>query len=209
MRTPQTNRVSRFANLICILQASLPEDETDTKKARRSDPQSPDSANKTPVSKKQQLPSPVTHFTAEESSELYKEPTATPPGRRAEEVTPRKNEETFSQGQALSSPPQDTQPLSQFVDRHPAISEDIEDEVREGVWGYLVPLDPKYGDKPIVLKKRSSCAMPDPVADAAKTDPKHTKGKATSSKEEEAPEKKKAKGSTSGGYLIGRHPECG
>ncbi|KAH7023289.1 kinase-like domain-containing protein [Ilyonectria destructans] len=208
MRTPQTNRVSRFADLICILQASLPEDETDTKKARRSDPQSPDSANKTPVSKKQQLPSPVTHFTAEESSELYKEPTATPPGRRAEEVTPRKNEETFSQGQALSSPPQDTQPLSQFVDRHPAISEDIEDEVREGVWGYLVPLDPKYGDKPIVLKKRSSCAMPDPVADAAKTDPKHTKGKATSSKEEEAPEKKKAKGSTSGGYLIGRHPEC-
>ncbi|KAK7421941.1 serine/threonine protein kinase [Neonectria punicea] len=185
--------------------ASLPEDETDTKKPRRSDPESPD---KTPIANKQHLPSPVTHFTAEESSELYKETTTTPPKHRTDEVTPKKTEETFSQAQALSSPPQDTQPLSQFVDRHPAISEDIEDEAREGVWGYLVPLDPKYGDKPLVLKKRSACPLPETVADATKTEPKHSKGKAPLVQEEEAYEKKKAKGITSGGYLIGRHPEC-
>ncbi|KAH6898296.1 kinase-like domain-containing protein [Thelonectria olida] len=188
---------------------SLPEDETETKKARRSERLSPDVADKTPVVNKHQLPSPLTHGTTEDSSELDKEPTVTPPGHRNEDVTPKKSDDVFSQGQALSSPPQDTQPLSQFVDRHPALSEEIEDEVAEGVWGYLVPLDPKYGEKPIVLKKRSACPRPDSVADATKTDPKHNKGKAPLLKEEESFEKKKQhKGISSNGYLIGRHPEC-
>ncbi|KAI8678433.1 hypothetical protein NCS55_00563900 [Fusarium keratoplasticum] len=162
---------------------SLPEDETETKKPRRAEHLSPGAPDKTPVANKQHLPSPVTHVT-EDSGDLVKEATVTPPGQRQQEITPKKTEDAFSQAQALSSPPQDTQPLSQFVDRHPAISDDIEDEVREGVWGYLVPLDPKYGDKPIVLKKRIAL------------------------KEEEAYEKKKTKGVPSGGYLIGRHPEC-
>lgn len=103
--------------------------------------------------------------------------------------------------------------MSQFVDRHAAISDDIEDEIREGVWGYLVPLDPKYGDKPIVLKKRTACPLPDTVADAAKNENKnHTNdknGKSAAMKDEETFEKKKEKGAPSGGYLIGRHPECG
>ncbi|KAI8720755.1 hypothetical protein NCS52_00521400 [Fusarium sp. LHS14.1] len=162
---------------------SLPEDETETKKPRRAEHLTPGAPDKTPVANKQHLPSPVTHGT-EDSGDLVKEATVTPPGQRQQEITPKKTEDAFSQAQALSSPPQDTQPLSQFVDRHPAISDDIEDEVREGVWGYLVPLDPKYGDKPIVLKKRIAV------------------------KEEEAYEKKKSKGVPSGGYLIGRHPEC-
>ncbi|KAJ4268251.1 serine/threonine protein kinase [Fusarium torreyae] len=188
---------------------SLPEDETETKKPRRAERLEP-GPDKTPVVNKQHLPSPLTHLT-DDSSEPNKEPTATP----QQERTPKKTEDDFSQAQALSSPPQDTQPLSQFVDRHPAISDDIEDEIREGVWGYLVPLDPKYGDKPIVLKKRSACPLPDTVGDEAKKDNKNhaettnTKnGKSAAMKDEENFEKKKEKGVSSGGYLIGRHSEC-
>ncbi|KAF4336193.1 CAMK RAD53 kinase [Fusarium beomiforme] len=188
---------------------SLPDDETETKKPRRAERLEAD-PEKTPIVNKQHLPSPLTHLT-DDSNELNKEPTATPLEKKHHEITPKKTEDTYSQGQALSSPPQDTQPLSQFVDRHPAISDDIEDEIREGVWGYLVPLDPKYGDKPIVLKKRSACPLPDTAADAAKQDNKkntNENGKSAAMKDEEAFEKKKEKGVSSGGYLIGRHPEC-
>ncbi|KAF4974967.1 hypothetical protein FZEAL_8192 [Fusarium zealandicum] len=187
---------------------SLPDDETETKKPRRSDRLTPGDHDKTPVVNKQHLPSPLTHVT-DESSELVKEPTATPPGQRHQDITPKKTDDAFSQAQALSSPPQDTQPLSQFVDRHPAISDDIEDEVREGVWGYLVPLDPKYGDKPIVLKRRSACPKPDTVHEGAIKEGVANNGKAAAVQEEEAYEKGKVKGAASGGYLIGRHPECG
>ncbi|KAF7564087.1 hypothetical protein G7046_g15 [Stylonectria norvegica] len=188
---------------------SLPDDETDYKKPRRSDRLSHTTPNKTPVSHKQQLPSPVTRGTDEESSDLYKEPTATPPGR-SEDITPRKTDEPFSQAQALSSPPQDTQPLSQFHGSHPAVSEDIEDEIKEGVWGYLVPLDPKYGDKPLVLKRRGACPKDDEVEGASKNANGKSKGKGKGSalKDEEAYENTKIKGAASEGYLIGRHPEC-
>jgi serine/threonine-protein kinase Chk2 len=127
----------------------------------------------------------------------------------ADELTPRKAPEGFGQSQALSSPPQDTQPLSQYVDRHPALSEDVVDELKEGVWGYLVPLDPKYGDKPLVLKKRVSCPMPNAVEAAADGADKDKNDTSTPAKEEEAYEKTKVKGAAAGGYLIGRHPECG
>lgn len=192
-------------------QGSLPEDETETKKPRRTERLAVD-ADKTPVVNKQHLPSPLTHLT-DDSSELNKDSTVTPPEKKETESTPKKSEDN-SQSQALSSPPQDTQPLSQFVDRHSAISDDIEDEIREGVWGYLVPLDPKYGDKPIVLKKRSACPLPDTVSDAAKKENKNNtndkNGKSAAMKDEETFEKKKKeKGAPSGGYLIGRHPECG
>lgn len=181
-------------------QGSLPEDETESKKPRRSDRLS--APDKTPVSHKQQLPSPVTHLTTEESSELYKEPTATPPGNRSEQVTPRKADDSWPQSQSLSSPPQDTQPQTQYLDRHPAISDDVEDEIKEGVWGYLIPFDPKYGgDKPVVLKRRTACPLP------SDTDGKSAK--ASTAKDAAACDKSKAKGAASGGYLIGRHPECG
>ncbi|EKJ75702.1 hypothetical protein FPSE_04084 [Fusarium pseudograminearum CS3096] len=188
---------------------SLPEDETETKKPRRTERLAVD-PDKTPVVNKQHLPSPLTHLT-DDSSELNKDSTVTPPEKKETESTPKKSEDN-SQSQALSSPPQDTQPLSQFVDRHSAISDDIEDEIREGVWGYLVPLDPKYGDKPIVLKKRSACPLPDTVSDAAKKENKNNtndkNGKSAAMRDEETFEKKKEKGAPSGGYLIGRHPEC-
>lgn len=112
-----------------------------------------------------------------------------------------------------SSPPQDTQantqPLSQLINPLGALSEDVNDEVKEGVWGYLMPLDQKYG-KTLVLKKRNACPMPDDKHDIARSISKGEKSKGVSLVEEEdAYEQTKFKGVVSGGYLIGRHPECG
>lgn len=193
-------------------QGSLPEDATESKKPRRSDRLSHAAPDKTPVTNTKHLPSPVTHRTEQSSSDLCKEPTATPPGPEADDVTPRKSDESRAQGQTLSSPPQDTQPLSQYLDRHPALSDEVEDEVKEGVWGYLVPLDPKYGDKPLVLKRRNACPLPDSLAAAAdcgREDDPGQDAKSAALKEEEAYERTKIKGVASGGFLIGRHPECG
>ncbi|KAK2591829.1 serine/threonine protein kinase [Conoideocrella luteorostrata] len=189
---------------------SLPEDATESKKPRRSDRLSSQTgaADKTPIINKQHLPSPVTHVTNNDSGEAYKDATPTPPVRNNEEVTPRKTDEAWAQSQALSSPPQDTQPLSQFVDRHPALCDEVEDEVKEGVWGYLVPLDPKYGDKPLVLKRRSACPLPDAVAAASNGENQGSSSKSTPLQAEEAYERTKVKGASSRGYLIGRHPEC-
>lgn len=163
--------------------------------------------DKTPVSREHQLPSPLTNNAIEGPTELPKEHTATPPVAVADELTPRKAPDGMGQSQALSSPPQDTQPLSQFVDRHPALSDDVVDEMKEGVWGYLVPLDPKYGDKPLVLKKRVACPVSDTVE--AAVDGAVQDKEPTAAKEEETYEKTKVKSAAAGGYLIGRHPECG
>ncbi|KAI1193837.1 SMAD/FHA protein kinase [Nemania serpens] len=176
-----------------------------TKKPRRSErlSQKPDAAAdklKTPVIHNQ-LPSPLTHLT--DNSGTYKEPTAEPPEGRPSQVTHRKPEETYSQAQRLSSPPQDTQafPTSQYVDANAALSDEVEDEVKEGVWGYLFPLNTRYGGRCVVLKKRVACPRPNDAgspADSKKND--------KSPLEQE--EKANTKGVPSGGYLIGRHPEC-
>lgn len=60
------------------------------------------------------------------------------------------------------------------------------------MWGYLIPLDQKYG-KSLVLRNRNVC-------------PDETEQDGKGPKEEETP-RTRAKGT--GGYLIGRHPECG
>ncbi|KAI1429908.1 SMAD/FHA protein kinase [Xylaria sp. FL1777] len=177
------------------------------KKPRRSErlSQKPDAGAdklKTPIIKNQ-LPSPVT------GSDTYKEPTAEPPEGRPSQVTHRTPDDTYSQAQAFSSPPQDTQafPTSQYVDTNAALSEEVQDEVKEGVWGYLFPLDTRYGGRCIVLKKRSTCDHAKDVAGA--TDSKKKEGKFKGPLEqEETYEKSKSKGVPSGGYLIGRHPEC-
>jgi len=98
--------------------------------------------------------------------------------------------------------------MSQYVDQHPALAEEVEDEVKEGVWGYLVPLDPKYGDKPVVLKRRSACPLPETVDKATKEKQTNSDEKSAALKSEEAYERTKVKGIASGGYLIGRHNEC-
>ncbi len=162
---------------------------------------------KTPISNKQHLPSPVTHQESTSSSDAYKEATATPPEGRPSQLHHR--QDPIPPNDAFSSPPQDTQAFSQFVHPTSALSEEVSDEVEEGVWGYLLPLDQKYG-KSLVLNKRSACPLPDSLLkngnDIEKS--KDTKGNDFQKKEEDF-EQTKLKGVASGGYLIGRHPECG
>ncbi|KAI1333281.1 SMAD/FHA protein kinase [Xylariaceae sp. FL0255] len=178
-----------------------------TKKPRRSEriSQKPDHDGlKTPVVNHHQLPSPVTHLT--DSDGPRKESTAEPPEGRPSQVTHRTPEDSYSQAHAFSSPPQDTQafPTSQFVDPDGALSDEVEDEVKEGVWGYLFPLDTRHGGQCVVLKKRSMCPMSSDISSALKTESSNE----GALEQEEDYEKSKVKGIPSGGYLIGRHPEC-
>ncbi|EXF76340.1 hypothetical protein CFIO01_10246 [Colletotrichum fioriniae PJ7] len=185
---------------------SLPETELDAKKPRRSDRQSPEPEHKTPVSKKHQLPSPVTR--SGDSDEVYKEPTATPPEGRPSQVNHRDKDDASQAVNNISSPPQEaTQAFSQYAhETKEALSDEVEDEVKEGVWGYLFPLDTKYG-KVVVMKRRAACPLPDAL-EAKESTNKDQNGKSSLQKEEEAYERTKVKGVASGGYLIGRHPEC-
>ncbi|UQC80259.1 uncharacterized protein CLUP02_05741 [Colletotrichum lupini] len=185
---------------------SLPETELDAKKPRRSDRQSPEPEHKTPVSKKHQLPSPVTR--SGDSDEVYKEPTATPPEGRPSQVNHRDKDDASQAVNNISSPPQEaTQAFSQYAhETKEALSDEVEDEVKEGVWGYLFPLDTKYG-KVVVMKRRAACPLPDAI-EAKESTNKDQNGKSSLQKEEEAYERTKVKGVASGGYLIGRHPEC-
>ena len=193
-----------------FFQGSLPDEAAETKKPRRSGRLSSqltanaNDTDKTPVKKDNQLPSPLTRGATDGSSDMNRESTPTPADARTEdETTPR------FQSQGLSSPPQDTQPLSQFAERHPVFTEDAQEEEEEGVWGYLVTLDPRYGDKPIVLKRRSACPLPDSIAAAANGEADKKGDAPETVREEEAYERTKINGVASGGYLVGRHPECG
>lgn len=69
-------------------------------------------------------------------------------------------------------------------------------------------MNEKYG-KSLVLKKRTACPMPD-MQNFGKDDVNSKNGKGKDfAAEEDAYEQTKFKGIASGGYLIGRHPECG
>ncbi|KAJ5408238.1 putative serine/threonine-protein kinase fhkC [Penicillium cosmopolitanum] len=143
-------------------------DSQDQKKPRRSQRISSQQQLETPVDH-DYLPTPLTHANST-ATDIRKELTATPPD------SPSQNLES----QAVSSPPGDTQALSQFVYPPRAFADEVDDESAEGVWGYLLPLDDNVSD-PFVLKKRDSC-----------------------NGRERAPKK----GQAPGGYLVGRHPEC-
>jgi serine/threonine-protein kinase Chk2 len=110
----------------------------------------------------------------------------------------------------FSSPPQDTQAFSQFVYPTSVLSTEVTDETEEGVWGYLLPLDQKYG-KSLVLRKRTACPMPGGMEYFGKdSGDRHSENNGKDfAAEEEAYEQTKLNGIASGGYLIGRHPECG
>lgn len=203
----------RNADNILPAKGSLPEESAESKKPRRSDRlDAPDgkSDDKTPVTRDNHLPSPLTNEAIYGSSG-DKELTPTPPGAKTvEETTPSKPDDNYSQLNSLSSPPQDTQPVSQLVDRHLEFAEDADDEPEEGVWGYLVPLDSKYGDKPKVLKKRCACPPNDSIQAAADSEQNKNVGDTPPAiHEEEAYERTQINGIASRGYLIGRHPECG
>lgn len=186
----------------------------DIKKPRRSDRISSQILT-TPLKDKDKsyLPSPLTHREST-ATEDYKELTASPPEGRPSQIRHRTPpvSSPIRPSQGLSSPPSDTQAFSQFVVPPKALSHEVEDEEAEGVWGYLVPIDDVFGDV-LVCRSRSACPAPYPSGDFGKGTTKRAKGQTgvgSYGKEEIAYEReKRVKGFPSGGYLIGRHPECG
>lgn len=202
----------RLKLLTRLLHKNSPAQEDSSKRPRRSERLSQhrdlDGLDKTPVDTNRGLPSPLTHLSTEETNTLYKEATATPPEGPGSQITHhRENGEPYSQTQGFSSPPQDTQAFpSQLVDSNAALSDEVEDEVKEGVWGYLFPLDTRYGGRCVVMRKRAACPVPNTVADVVS---KKKKGKKSLEEEEAELDKAKIVGVPAGGYLIGRHPECG
>ncbi|KAK2768780.1 hypothetical protein FQN54_000636 [Arachnomyces sp. PD_36] len=169
---------------------SVGNDVQDLKKPRRSQRISsqlgPESGNNA------YLPTPLTHQDSTET-ELPTEQTVTPETRPSQ----------YRDVQRFSSPPGDTQAFSQFIYPPRTLANELEDEVEDGVWGYLIPLDNRFGDE-LVLRKRDSCNSPALGTLGSKTS-KSSKGKgkaavnlAKNKYQEEHP----------GGYLIGRHPEC-
>lgn len=191
-------------------QASAGEGDQDTKKPRRSDRISSQNQT-TPLKNKSFLPSPLTHREST-ATEHYKEATVTPPVSDLEPADHRTPASSPARNQALSSPPSDTQVLSQFVYPPTSLSLDVEDEEAEGVWGYLVPLDSAFGDT-LVLRKRTACPAPYPNQAFGQGSEQRSKGQCgrrTYNEEEQDYElNKRDLGWPAGGYLIGRHPECG
>ncbi|KAH8432559.1 serine/threonine protein kinase [Aspergillus melleus] len=171
---------------------STDEDSQDLKKLRRSQRLSQSQSPKTPVNQSY-LPTPLTEQNST-ATDIRKEVTATPPNisNQVHPQTPSRSE----QPQSCSSPPGDTQALSQFVYPPRAFADEVEDEAAEGVWGYLIPLDDKFQDA-LVLRKRDGCERRN-VTPGTKAEgkPQAQGGKPT--KQTHSP----------GGYLVGRHPEC-
>jgi serine/threonine-protein kinase Chk2 len=126
---------------------------------------------------------------------------ATPDTRKEVTVTPPQSPSAHQLSSQpdlshnVSSPPEDTQALSQFVYPPRAFADEVEDEDAEGVWGYLLPLDEK-GNGPLVLRKRDACDNSNEKDSKTKA---KTGKKPQSSKDAQSP----------GGFLVGRHPECG
>ena len=162
--------------------------------------------------KKSHLPSPLTHREST-TTEDYKEATVSPPEGRPSQIHHRTPISSPSQV-GLSSPPSDTQVLSQYYVPPKSLSYEVEDEEAEGVWGYLVPIDHVFGET-LVLRARAACPAPYPSTGFGKGDTSRGKGKSGASaknyvKEEKDYERnKRTMGFPAGGYLIGRHPECG
>ncbi|KIW61798.1 hypothetical protein PV05_01879 [Exophiala xenobiotica] len=182
-------------------------DDQEIKKPRRSQRISSqtqkDVKQHTPI-KNQYLPSPLTNHEST-ATELVKEQTATPPEGRPSQirhVTPLSSPQLH----ALSSPPQDTQPLSQFVYPPRDVELDLDDD--DGTWGYLFPLTGV--GKRLSLKKRAFCPAPTEPLEISRSTVKNVKrGKDQLKEDEEDYEAdKQVVGFPAGGYLVGRHPEC-
>ena len=84
------------------------------------------------------------------------------------------------------------------------VSYEVEDEAAEGVWGYLVPVT--HMTDVLVLRDRNACSA---ASSMMKKQPDKPVAKNAIKKNEESFEVKKIHGTPAGGYLIGRHPECG
>ncbi|PGH18765.1 CAMK/RAD53 protein kinase [Helicocarpus griseus UAMH5409] len=163
-----------------------------SKKPRRSERISSLSQS-TPTAAAKAYPSPLTHQEST-ATELQKEQTVTPPEGRPSQF----RHHTPAAELPFSSPPGDTQALSQFVYPPRALADEVGDEAAEGVWGYLIPLDDRFGDA-LVLKKRDTCSPALGTGKGKNGVPKPKSGK----RRLETP-----CGERTGGYLIGRHTEC-
>lgn len=193
--------------LILRLQGSPTDDQDSQKKPRRSQRLSQRGDRdglKTPVQNKHHLPSPVTHLASESTTEYDKEVTATPPQDRPSQIAGRRADDNNSQGLAFSSPPQDTQAFSQQdFDPNAPLVEGV-DELKEGVWGYLLPLDNRFLRGPWVFRKKESCTSPAVTAAPAAA----AVAKKGNKKKQETPGKEQDQHDNPGGYLLGRHPKC-
>ncbi len=192
------------------LQPSTGENEQDSKKPRRSQRISSQTQT-TPLDKKSHLPSPLTHQESTVTEE-YKEATVSPPEGRPSQIRHRTPQSISSPPKpGLTSPPGDTQAFSQFI-HPPTLSHEVEDEEAEGVWGYLVPIDSVFGET-LVLRSRNQCPAPYPSGDFGKGSKKRAKGLIRgldyAKQEVQYEVNKRTRGFPAGGYLIGRHPECG
>ncbi|OCT54449.1 serine/threonine-protein kinase chk2 [Cladophialophora carrionii] len=180
-------------------------DDQEIKKPRRSQRISSqsqkDSQQQTPL-KNHYLPSPLTNH--ESTATEYKEHTATPPEGRPSQI--RHVTPLASPALPQSSPPQDTQPLSQFIYPPRDIEPDLTDE--DGTWGYLFPLTDN-GHR-LQMKRRAFCPAPArPLEVSRQTVKSKKRGKKDLLEaESEYEQGKNEKGFPAGGYLIGRHPEC-
>jgi serine/threonine-protein kinase Chk2 len=145
------------------------------------------------------LPSPVTGIESA-ASEDFKEPTVTPPNsRQAPNLQAVRSPKSLG---GLSSPPSDTQAFSQF--KYPPVNRTYAVEEEEG---YLVPMDDS-SDKVMVLRRRAACPVPGTMVGKT-TGKEKTASNEYKKQEEEYEHEKQEKGVTAGGYLIGRHRECG
>jgi serine/threonine-protein kinase Chk2 len=154
--------------------------------------------------KQGQLPSPITHKESTASDD-FQDPTVTPPNGRP---SPDSQAVRSPKGPGgLSSPPSDTQAFSQFV--YPPVNRTyaVEDEEGEQVWGYLIPMDDD-GAKVMVLRRRQACPIPSTLVGKTDGTEKVSRDK-YKGQEDEYEHEKQENGVTAGGYLVGRHRECG
>jgi serine/threonine-protein kinase Chk2 len=151
--------------------------------------------------KQGQLPSPITNKESTASDD-YKEGTATPPNERQSQAV--RSPKGLG---GLSSPPSDTQPFSQFVYPPESRTYAVDDEQGEKVWGYLVPMDGDAGNV-LVLRKRQACPVPTTMVGRT-NGRENVRRDEYKAQEEEYEHEKQENGVTAGGYLIGRHRECG
>lgn len=159
----------------------------------------------TPI-KNQYLPSPLTNQEST-ATEPSKDVIETPPNNRANhirQVTPASSPPLAS----ISSPPQDTQSLSQFVYPPRDVEPDLDSD--DGIWGYLFPMKAGQATR-LVMRKRSFCpspAQPLEVGRATVKTKKRTKKDELVADEQQYEEQKQDVGFPANGYLVGRHPEC-
>lgn len=194
------------------------DDDTEVKKPRRSARNAPDNeteqqqeedTNGKHVKHNGALPSPVTKGSTD-TTEGAPGPTTPVNGQSKQKQADQRatpftaSPPPSSKLAGLSSPPGDTQPFSQFL-APPPYSYEVEDEAAEGVWGYLVPID--GASDALVLRKRAACPVP-AIGMGKPHGQKKVPKETYLQKENEYEAKKATIGVPSGGYLIGRHPEC-